>query len=81
MLAKGTEPRICVRCVMDTSDPWIVFDENGYCNHCTNYFRRAANELLEPKERSLRLQAILAKVKRLRSEAHTSELQSRSDLV
>lgn len=23
---------------MDTSDPEITFDENGYCNHCTNYF-------------------------------------------
>ena len=25
----------CKRCVMDTSDPQIQFDENGYCNHCT----------------------------------------------
>ncbi len=26
--------RLCVRCVMDTSDPQIEFDENGICNHC-----------------------------------------------
>lgn len=26
--------QICARCVMDTSDPDIVFDENGVCNHC-----------------------------------------------
>jgi len=31
------EYRMCKRCVMDTSDPDIVFDENGICNHCTNY--------------------------------------------
>lgn len=26
--------RICERCVMDTSDPMIHFDEVGQCNHC-----------------------------------------------
>ena len=34
------EDRICMRCVMDTSDPDIVFDENGVCNHCTDYLKR-----------------------------------------
>lgn len=29
--------QICTRCVMDTFDPDIVFDNNGYCNHCRNY--------------------------------------------
>lgn len=26
--------RLCVRCVMDTSDPEIEFDDAGVCNHC-----------------------------------------------
>lgn len=26
--------QICTRCVMDTSDPDIIFDNNGVCNHC-----------------------------------------------
>lgn len=26
--------KICTRCIMDTSDKTIIFDENGYCNHC-----------------------------------------------
>lgn len=26
--------QICTRCVMDTSDPAISFDEQGVCNHC-----------------------------------------------
>ncbi|MBR2687871.1 MAG: N-acetyl sugar amidotransferase [Aquamicrobium sp.] len=29
--------RICTRCVMDTSDPEISFDEAGVCNHCRNF--------------------------------------------
>ncbi|MBL0419573.1 N-acetyl sugar amidotransferase [Ramlibacter sp. AW1] len=27
----------CTRCVMDTSDPEIQFDEQGVCNHCRHY--------------------------------------------
>jgi N-acetyl sugar amidotransferase len=29
--------QICTRCVMDTSDPWITFDAEGRCNHCTDF--------------------------------------------
>ena len=32
----------CTRCVMDTSDPEIVFDENGHCCHCTEFLNRRA---------------------------------------
>lgn len=28
---------VCKRCVMDTTDPHISFDENGVCNYCTKY--------------------------------------------
>ena len=27
----------CTRCVMDTSDPWISFDDSGLCSHCQGY--------------------------------------------
>jgi hypothetical protein len=26
--------QICTRCIMDTTDTEIAFDENGICNHC-----------------------------------------------
>ncbi|MCP4214558.1 MAG: N-acetyl sugar amidotransferase [bacterium] len=29
-----TEYRVCTCCVMDTSDPYIEFDESGVCSHC-----------------------------------------------
>lgn len=29
--------QMCVRCAMDTTDPWIVFDQFGVCNHCTEF--------------------------------------------
>lgn len=34
-----TTPAICVRCVMDTSDPNIEFNNQGTCNHCSEAIR------------------------------------------
>lgn len=33
----------CVKCVMDTSDPLIEFDEHGVCSHCRMYEAYVAN--------------------------------------
>lgn len=29
--------QICSHCIMDTSDPGIVFDARGWCDYCSNY--------------------------------------------
>lgn len=29
--------QICARCIMDTSDPNIVFDDRGWCDYCNNF--------------------------------------------
>ena len=34
-----SEYKICKRCIMDTSDPNIVFDKDGICSHC-HYFEK-----------------------------------------
>lgn len=34
---------ICNRCVMDTTDPDIIFDEKGICNHCKDAERQLVN--------------------------------------
>ena len=31
------EYRVCSKCIMDTSDPNIVFDERGRCDYCNNF--------------------------------------------
>lgn len=31
--------QICTNCVMDTSDSKIVFDENGMCDHCVDFYQ------------------------------------------
>lgn len=32
------EYQVCTNCVMDTTDSKIVFDENGRCDHCNNFY-------------------------------------------
>jgi N-acetyl sugar amidotransferase len=40
------EYRICTRCLMDTSDPEIQFDDQGVCNHCHDYDRLVQQRVL-----------------------------------
>ncbi len=54
---------MCKRCVMDTTDPKIQFDENGICNHCTNYLARAEKVLLPPERREAKLKEYINKIK------------------
>ena len=57
-----SEYKICSRCVMDTNgDPDITFDENGYCNYCTE----AIDLLEQEKERvnEQKLEELFQKIK------------------
>jgi N-acetyl sugar amidotransferase len=55
--------RICSRCVMDTSDVDIVFDEQGYCNHCNNYFKKIKERTYKGNESDILLQKITDRMK------------------
>lgn len=39
----------CSKCVMDSTDPYITFDENGVCNHC-HYFETFHSKGLKSTE-------------------------------
>lgn len=58
------EHHICTRCVMDTTDPEIKFDENGICNHCKRYDELVRLKLLTGEERENKLKEIIDKIKR-----------------
>ena len=52
----------CVRCVMDTSDPWISFDDQGVCSHCHGYETFIA-ALGDEHARQQKLDAIVTRLK------------------
>ncbi|MBI2332383.1 MAG: N-acetyl sugar amidotransferase [Chloroflexi bacterium] len=59
-----TEYRMCKRCVMDTSDPEITFDENGVCNHCYTYDRLVREHIVDGEAGRARLEALVNAIKR-----------------
>jgi len=60
----STGYRICTRCVMDTSDPDIEFDQNGVCNHCRAYDKVVKSRVFAGEEGRKRLEEIVAKIKK-----------------
>lgn len=55
--------QICRRCIMDTSDTEIVFDSNGYCNHCTNYFTLEKSYVYQGDDWEQNLTKLINKIK------------------
>lgn len=55
--------QICNRCVMDSTDRSIVFDEIGNCNYCTDIVRRMDSEYFPNAEGAKRLDAMMEKIK------------------
>jgi len=58
------EYKICNRCVMDTSDCEITFDENGNCNHCNNYFNRVAGMAYQGEKSDKEFDALIETMKK-----------------
>lgn len=56
--------QVCTRCIMDTTDPLITFDEQGRCNHCTHFFNTIQGVHWLPNEKGRRiLDETIAKIK------------------
>jgi N-acetyl sugar amidotransferase len=55
--------RICNRCIMDTSDPFITFDEMGYCNHCTEALETMKKRWFPDENGTKYLNEIIEKIK------------------
>jgi len=63
MIQQPVPYQLCNRCVMDTSDPGIYFDENGNCNHCTEFLNKRANYSYKGLESDLALEKIVRVIK------------------
>lgn len=55
--------QICTRCVMDTTDPNIVFDDEGVCNHCHTRDEGMRKNVFSGAVREKKLEGIVAKIK------------------
>lgn len=57
------EVRVCSSCIMDASDPNIVFDAQGVCDYCNN-FRSEILPNWHPDERGAELETLAAKIRK-----------------
>lgn len=56
--------QICTNCIMDTSDPDIVFDDQGVCNHCHTYNAEMPKRVYRGTEAEQRLSALVLAIKK-----------------
>lgn len=54
----------CNRCVMDTTDPEIVFNERGFCNHCIEYLERTSKRTYQGEDSDRQLNRLVEKIKK-----------------
>lgn len=54
----------CTRCVMDTTDSKITFDENGVCDHCRNFDKNIAPYWKPNENRIDELQKLAEKIRK-----------------
>lgn len=55
--------QICTRCIMDTTDPDIIFDNEGVCNHCRSFDINVKTKWFPNEEGKQRLEALVNRIK------------------
>ena len=56
--------QICQRCVMDTSDPDIRFNEEGNCNHCEKFLEESKIIKPQGQDRERQLKDLISRIKK-----------------
>ena len=56
----------CIKCVMDTSDKNIIFDDNGICNHCHGFSALKGNAWFPNNKGKKYLNSVIKKIKQNR---------------
>lgn len=66
MEMSNTKYQQCTRCVMDTTDMEITFNENCHCNHCIEYFENTSKKVYNGKSSDKQLDEFIRKIKKSR---------------
>ncbi|MEZ8292913.1 N-acetyl sugar amidotransferase [Vibrio splendidus] len=54
----------CTNCVMDTTDSKIIFDDNGVCDHCNDFYENVEPNWHTDEKGSKELESIISKIKK-----------------
>lgn len=56
--------QVCTKCIMNTTDPEIVFDNQGVCNHCHRYDAELPKRVFQGEIAKGKLAEIVTKIKK-----------------
>lgn len=56
--------KVCSKCIMNTTDPEIVFDENGVCNHCHRYEQELPKRVFQGDDAKNKLNTLIEQIKK-----------------
>lgn len=59
----NAKKQLCSRCVMDNSDTDITINNDGNCNHCTNFFERISHRVYQGEKSETDLLQIIENIK------------------
>ena len=59
----GKKIQVCTNCIMDSTDETIIFDENGRCDYCANYYNNILPNWKNSEEDEKNILPILEKIK------------------
>jgi len=59
----ATNYQVCTRCIMDTSDPDIHFDEQGVCSHCHEFDNVTVKRWFPNDQGEQQLQSVFTRIK------------------
>lgn len=62
----GEAHQVCTRCVMDTTDPLITFDDKGICNHCHQFDNETSKGWFPNDDGKRKLRQIFSQIKQER---------------
>lgn len=54
---------ICIKCIMDETDPDISFNELGICNHCSRYGAVSEKRLIKLEEQDSKIDMLIQEIK------------------
>lgn len=64
MLVSEKKIKLCVNCVMDTTDSKIIFDDKGICDHCNTFYTKILPKWHTDERGDKALKEIVNKIKK-----------------
>ncbi len=64
MITAKKNIQVCTNCIMDSTDETIIFDENGRCDYCANYYDNILPNWKNSEEDEVKILPTLEKIKK-----------------